>query len=58
MHNSNNDENAYSSFDLFELKEDLDVNKIYKIEYEIQTNNNLIISSEKYLIKQNILIDS
>jgi hypothetical protein len=58
MHNSNNDENAYSSFDLFELKEDLDVNKIYKIEYEIQTNNNLIMSSEKYLIKQNILTDS
>lgn len=58
IHNSNNDENAYNSFDLFELKEDLDINKIYKIEYEIQTNNNLIISSEKYLIKQNILIDS
>ena len=58
LHNSNLDENGYESFDLFNLEEDLDLDKIYYIEYKIKTNNNLIVSSGKYPIKQKVLYAS
>ena len=58
LHNSSLDENGYESFDLFNLEEDLDLDKIYYIEYKIKTNNNLIISSGKYPIKQKVLYAS
>ena len=58
LHNSNLDENGYESFDLFNLEEDLDLDKIYYIEYKIKTNNNLIVSSGKYSIKQKVLYAS
>ena len=58
LHNSNLDENGYESFDLFNLEEDLDLDKIYYIEYKIKTNNNLMVSSGKYLIKQKVLYAS
>ena len=58
LHNSNLDENGYESFDLFNLEEDLDLDKIYYIEYKIKTNNNLIVSSDKYPIKQKVLYAS
>ena len=58
LHNSNLDENGYESFDLFNLEEDLDLDKIYYIEYKIKTNNNLIVSSDKYSIKQKVLYAS
>ena len=58
LHNSNLDENGYESFDLFSLEEDLDLDKIYYIEYKIKTNNNLIVSSGKYPIKQKVLYAS
>ena len=58
LHNSNLDENGYESFDLFNLEEDLDLDKIYYIEYKIKTNNNLMVSSGKYPIKQKVLYAS
>ena len=58
LHNSSLDENGYESFDLFNLEEDLDLDKIYYIEYKIKTNNNLIVSSGKYPIKQKVLYAS
>lgn len=58
LHNSSLDENSYESFDLFNLEEDLDLDKIYYIEYKIKTNNNLIVSSGKYPIKQKVLYAS
>ena len=58
LHNSNLDENGYESFDLFSLEEDLDLDKIYYIEYKIKTNNNLMVSSGKYPIKQKVLYAS
>lgn len=58
LHNSNLDEYGYESFDLFNLEEDLDLDKIYYIEYKIKTNNNLMVSSGKYPIKQKVLYAS
>ena len=58
LHNRSLDENGYESFDLFNLEEDLDLDKIYYIEYKIKTNNNLIVSSGKYPIKQKVLYAS
>ena len=58
LHNSSLDENGYESFDLFNLEEDLDLDKIYYIEYKIKTNNNLMVSSGKYPIKQKVLYAS
>lgn len=58
LHNSNLDENGHESFDLFNLEEDLDLDKVYYIEYKIKTNNNLMVSSGKYPIKQKVLYAS
>lgn len=58
LHNSNLDENGYESFDLFNLEEDLGLDKVYYIEYKIKTNNNLMVSSGKYPIKQKVLYAS
>lgn len=58
LHNSNLDENSYESYDIFEFNKDLELNKNYQIQYEIKTNNGLIITSDKYYIKQKSLIDS
>ena len=58
LHNSNLDENNYESYDIFEFNKDLELNKSYQIQYEIKTNNGLIMTSDKYHIKQKSLIDS
>jgi hypothetical protein len=40
------------------LEKDLDLDKVYYIEYKIKTNNNLMVSSGKYPIKQKVLYAS
>ena len=44
IHNNSNDLNAYESFDEFTYSPDIEVNKIYYIQYTVQTNNNMIIT--------------
>lgn len=57
LHNSFEDENAYSSRDIYTLKQDLIVNKNYYIQYVVTTTNNAIFKSNKYRIMQKETID-
>lgn len=57
IHNSFEDENAYSSRDIFTLNKELIVNKNYYIQYEVTTTNNAHFKSTKYRIMQKESID-
>lgn len=57
IHNSNNDTELYKSYDKYEYNKDLELNKVYKIQYTVITNNNLVIQSPRYRIMQRTTID-
>ena len=57
LHNSFEDENAFSSRDMFTLNKELIVNKNYYIQYEVTTNNNAHFKSTRYRIMQKETID-
>lgn len=57
LHNSFEDENAYSSRDVFTLTKELEVNKNYYIQYQVTTINNATFKSTKYRIMQKETID-
>lgn len=52
LHNSFEDENAYSSRDIYIPKKDLLINESYYIQYTVITTNGLKIPSNKYRIMQ------
>lgn len=57
IHNSENDTELYESIDEWIFSRDLDINKIYYLEYTIITTNKLQYSSGKYRIMQKKSID-
>lgn len=52
IHNSYEDDSLFSSNDSWSLEHNLEQNIIYKIEYEIITNNNLQFKSPLYLLSE------
>lgn len=52
IHNNSNDENSYESIDTFSFSQDLQENSIYYIQYNVLTNNNMLVSSPRYKIVQ------
>ena len=57
LHNSFEDENAYSSRDMFTIGKELIANKNYFIQYEITTINHAFFRSSKYRIMSKETID-
>ena len=57
LHNSFEDENAYSSRDIFSPKKDILINKVYHLQYTVITTNGLEVSSDKYRIMQKETLD-
>lgn len=57
IHNVNNDVELFNSYDRYEYNQDLELNKVYKIQYIVTTNNNLVIESPRYRIMQRTTID-
>lgn len=52
LHNHENDENIYSSYDSFTITKSLEPNKIYKIIYTVTTANGLVEPSPDYRITE------
>ena len=52
LHNVENNTKSYLSTDTMNFNRDLEFGKIYKIKYEITTNNGLVVSSPVYQISQ------
>ena len=52
LHNVENNPNSYTSIDEMSFNRDLEFGEIYKIVYEVVTNNGLEYSSPKYLLTQ------
>lgn len=50
LHNHENDDEIYESFDSYTINKSLEENKIYTIVYTVTTANGLIISSPRYRI--------
>ena len=57
VHNVNNDTELRSSYDRYDYNKDLELNKVYKIQYTVTTNNNLIVQSPRYRIMQRTTIE-
>lgn len=57
IHNSINDIEIYETCDDYEIKQDLDINKTYYVEYIVTTSNKMQISSGRYRIMQKMSID-
>ena len=57
IHNANDDTELYESYDKYEYNKDLELNKVYKIQYTVTTNNNLVVKSPRYRIMQRTTID-
>lgn len=52
LHNVENNPNSYTSIDEMKFNRDLEFGEIYKIKYEVVTNNGLEYSSPEYLLSQ------
>ena len=52
LHNVENNPNSYTSIDEMSFNRDLEFGEIYKIVYEVVTNNGLEYSSPEYLLTQ------
>ena len=52
LHNVENNPDSYWSYDIMKFNRDLEFGKIYKIKYEVTTNNGLVKSSPEYLLTQ------
>ena len=52
LHNVENNPNSYTSTDEMRFNRDLEFGEIYKIKYEVVTNNGLEYSSPEYLLSQ------
>ena len=52
LHNVENNPNSYTSIDEMHFNRDLEFGEIYKIKYEVITNNGLECSSPEYLLTQ------
>lgn len=52
LHNSFEDDNIYSSRDLYTPKKTLEINKVYHIKYTVITTNGLEVSSVRYRIME------
>lgn len=52
LHNHENDDKIYDSYDEYRLINSLEENKIYTIIYTVKTTNGLVVSSPKYRITQ------
>ena len=52
LHNVENNPNSYTSIDKMYFNRDLEFGEIYKIKYEVITNNGLTYSSPEYLLAQ------
>jgi len=48
LHNSSNDTEPTSSYDIYNFPYDLQLNESFYVEYKVKTINGLIDSSEKY----------
>ena len=57
LHNTLEDEDLLTSRDTYEIKQDLDTNKSYYLEYIVTTTNGLVVPSDKYRIMQKKSID-
>lgn len=57
IHNASNDIDAHEQHDIYEIEQDLEMNKSYYLEYIITTTNGLKKSSGKYRIMQKKSID-
>jgi hypothetical protein len=57
LHNSNEDEFAYESIDSYYIDKDLNNNEKYYLQYEVITNNKMLISSPLYTIIKSLSID-
>lgn len=58
IHNTTMDTESNFSYDEFNYMKDFEIYKPYKIQYFIQTNNNLQLSSPAYRISQKITVDA
>ena len=52
LHNVENNPDSYISYDLMKFNRDLEFGQIYRIKYEVTTNNGLVFSSPEYLLTQ------
>ena len=52
LHNVENNPNSYISIDTMMFNRDLEYGEIYKIKYEVTTNNGLVEPSPEYLLTQ------
>ena len=57
IHNSYEDEASGRSRDTYVLKTALEISKTYRVQYQIITNNSLMLSSPRYMICQSDSID-
>lgn len=57
IHNNSHDVEYYESIDLYDIQQDLDVNKSYFLEYIVTTSNKMKVSSGTYRIMQKKSID-
>lgn len=57
IHNSSLDTEYYSSIDLYNIQQDLEINKSYFLEYIVTTMNKMTVRSPKYRIMQKKSID-
>lgn len=57
LHNSNEDEFAYESIDSYYIDKDLNNNEKYYLQYEVITNNKMLVSSPLYTIIKSLSID-
>lgn len=57
VHNSELDESIYESYDIYNIAQDLESNKSYFLEYIVETQNGLQVSTGKYRIMQKKSID-
>lgn len=56
LHNSSNDTENYTSYDVYELNRDLPIDIIYRIKYIVITTNGLELSTPSYRIAQKSLL--
>lgn len=57
LHNSQNDEESYTSYDSFTYASDLPLDTTYRIQYSVTTTNGLTVSSPKYKIAQKTTLE-
>lgn len=57
LHNITQDNLTYESSDTYEFNQDLEMNRVYYINYQVETTNGLIESSPRYKVMQSLSIN-